>query len=101
MVTGDTSWERMGSDSSLSTTLPAPSVDGPPTNSITRAAQEPAGSAAPVRHAATCTRMPPRQPRLPRERPHKQRPPPGPALADVPHGCKLRHWIIVKAAPED
>lgn len=49
-----TSCERMGSESSLSTTLPAPSVDGPPTNSIARAAQEPCGSAPPIRQAATC-----------------------------------------------
>lgn len=44
----------MGSDSSLSTTLPLPSVEGPPTNSIRRAAHVPADSAAPIMLAATC-----------------------------------------------
>ena len=55
---GRASCERMGSDSSLSTTLPAPSVEGPPTNSISRAAHVPAGSAAPIMLAATCACVP-------------------------------------------
>jgi len=49
--------ERMGSLSSLSTTLPPPSVDGPPTNSSSRAAQCSAPRHPPVMPAATCDRV--------------------------------------------
>ena len=49
---------RMGSVSSLSTTLPLPSVQGPPTSSISRPAPLPAGRQPPMSAAATWTAVP-------------------------------------------
>ncbi len=45
--------ERISSVSSLLTTLPLPSVHGPPTNSMMRAAQLPGGTEAPISAVAT------------------------------------------------
>lgn len=45
--------ERMASDSSVLTIMPAPQVDGPPTNSIRRAAQNTPISAPLISPAAT------------------------------------------------
>lgn len=48
----------MGSVSSMSTTLPEPTVGGPPANSMMRAAQLPAGRHPAIMPAATCTALP-------------------------------------------
>ena len=53
-----TLWERMGSINCRSTTFPAPTVEGPPTNSCNRAAQEFWGKQAAIKPAATCSSRP-------------------------------------------